>query len=77
MRVHIEDRDTYGGSDYQVFRLGENGEILQIAGSSFSFDQDLIPYDEESFHQWEAQMDAYLNNCRLLLSTQDGEMRTE
>ena len=77
MRVHIEDRDTYGGSDYQVFRLGENGEILQIAGSSFSFDQDLIPYDEESFHQWEAQMDTYLNNCRLLLSTQDGEMRTE
>ncbi len=77
MRVHIEDRDTYGGYDYQVFRLGEQGEILQIAGSSFTFDQDRIPYDEEIFSQWKGQMDAYLNQCQLLLSTQDGEVRTE
>lgn len=77
MRVHIEDRDTYGGYDYQVFRLGEQGEILQIAGSSFTFDQDRIPYDEEIFSQWKGQMDAYLNQCQLLLSTQDGAVRTE
>lgn len=77
MRVHREDRDTYGGYVYQVFRLGEHGEILQIAGSSFSFDQDRIPYDEEVFHQWEGQMNEYLDQCRLLLSTQDGEVRTE
>lgn len=76
MRVHIEDRDTYGSYDYQVFRLGEHGEILQIAGSSFSFDEDRIPYDEEIANEWMAQMNAYLDRSHLLLSTQDGEVRT-
>jgi beta-lactamase regulating signal transducer with metallopeptidase domain len=77
MRVHIEDRDTYGGYDYQVFRLGEKGEILQIAGSSFSYGDDWIPYDEEIADAWMAQMNAYLDHSQLLLSTQDGEVRTE
>ncbi len=77
MRVHIEDRDTYGSYDYQVFRLGEHGEILQIAGSSLTFDDDRIPYDEEIAAEWMAQMNAYLDRSHLLLSTQEGEVRTE
>ena len=77
MRVHIEDRDTYGSYDYQVFRLGEHGEILQIAGSSLTFDDDRIPYDEEIAGEWMAQMNAYLDRSHLLLSTQEGEVRTE
>ncbi len=77
MRVHIEDRDTYGSYDYQVFRLGEHGEILQIAGSSLTFDDDRIPYDEEITGEWMAQMNAYLDRSHLLLSTQEGEVRTE
>ena len=77
MRQHIEDRDTFGSYDYQVFRLGENGEILQIAGSSYNFDEDRISNDEEIVNQWMAQMNTYLEHSHLLLSTQDGEVRTE
>lgn len=77
MRQNIEDRDTFGGYVYQVFRLGENGEILQIAGSSYNFDEDRIPYDEEIVDQWMAQMNTYLEHSHLLLSTQDGVVRTE
>lgn len=75
MRQHIEDRDTFGSYDYQVFRLGENGEIFQIAGSSYNFDED--HYDEEIVNQWMAQMNTYLEHSHLLLSTQDGVIRTE
>lgn len=77
MRQNIEDRDTFGGYVYQVFRLGENGEILQIAGSSYNFDEDRISYDEEIVDQWMAQMNTYLEHSHLLLSTQDGVVRTE
>lgn len=77
MRLHIEDRDDYGEYQYQVFRLGEAGEILQIAGSSFTWDNDLILYDDEAFRQWVDGMSHYLGASRLLLSSQEGEIRTE
>lgn len=76
MRQNIEDRDTFGSYVYQVFRLGENGEILQIAGSSYNFDEERISYDEETVEQWMEQMNTYLEHSHLLLSTQDGEIQT-
>ncbi len=77
MRVHIEDRDTYGEYGYQVFRLGHSGEILQIAGSSFTFDNGNIPYHDKLFQEWAEGMSYYLEKSRLLLSTQEGEIRTD
>lgn len=76
LTVHIEDRDTYGNYGYQVYRLGEAGEIRQIAGSSFDFG-DPYRYDDEMFHAWADNLAYYLENSHLVLSSQDGEIRTE
>lgn len=76
MTLHIEDRDTYGSYDYQVFRLDEDGKVQLLAGSSFCFGEDYI-YDDELFWQWAKELEGYLDNSTLLLSTQDGEVRTE
>ena len=53
----------------------ENGEIAQLAGSYFWWDiSDGIPrYGKE----WSDTLTFYLEKCYLLLSTQDGEIRTE
>ena len=76
LTVHIENRDTYGEYGYQVYRLGETGEIRQIAGSSFTFG-DYYRYDDEMFHAWADGLSYYLTNSRLILSSQEGEIRTE
>lgn len=76
MVLRIEDRDDYGEYNYQVFRLGESGEVQLLAGSSFAFGGDYI-YDDELFWQWAQELEGYLENSTLLLSTQDGEVRTE
>lgn len=76
LTVHIEDRDTYGNYGYQLYRLGEAGEIRQIAGSSFDFG-DPYRYDDEMFHAWADNLAYYLENSHLVLSSQDGEIRTE
>lgn len=77
MVLHIEDRVDYGEYSYYVFRLSENGEIRQIAGSSFTFDDRSIPYDDALFREWTENLGAYMETCGLLLSTQDGVLRTE
>lgn len=76
LTVHIEDRDTYGEYGYQVYRLGETGEIRQIAGSSFTFG-DNYRYDDEMFRIWADGLSYYLENSHLILSSQEGEIRTE
>lgn len=77
MTVHVEDRGDYGEYDYYVFRLSGNGEIRQIAGSSFTFDDRRIPYDDALLREWTENLGAYMETCGLLLSTQDGVLRTE
>lgn len=78
LEVHIEDRDNYGGYGYGAFRLGENGERLYIADTYFEFyDGGEIGYDDELFHTWADKLEYYLENSHLLLSTQEGEVRTE
>ena len=77
MTIHAEDRDTYGEYRYQVFRLGAYGQILQAAGSSFSWNlEENSRPNEENLRQWTDGLRQYLENSRLLLSTQDGEIRT-
>ena len=79
MNVYVEDRWDSGGYGYWVYRLDEQGGIRQIAGSLFEFhlDGDLLQYDDELFKEWADGMTAWLENCHLILSTQDGELRTE
>ena len=76
LEVHIEDRETYGGYDYRVFRLSENGGQRYISDSSFWFG-DYYGYDDDLFHIWADKLEYYLSNSHLLLSTQEGEVRTE
>ncbi len=76
MTVHIEDRDDFGGYNYEVFRVDENGEILQIAGSHFEWGG-AYTYDDELFRQWAEGLEYYLENSQLILSTQEGEVHTE
>lgn len=76
LTVHIEDRDTYGGYSYQVFRLGEAGGILQIAGSSFDFGGN-HRYDDALFRTWADNLSYYLERSHLILGSQEGEIRTE
>lgn len=77
MTVHIEDKVDYGGYDYYVFCLSEDGEIRQLAGSSFTFDNRSIPYDDALLREWTENLGAYMETCGLLLSTQNGVLRTE
>lgn len=76
MTVYIEDRDTYGGYGYQVFRIGSNGRVVQIAGTLFEWGDSQI-YDDALFKQWVGGMEYYLERSYLILSSQEGEIRTE
>ncbi len=79
MNVYVEDRWDYGGYGYWVYRLDAQGGISQIAGSRFDFElgSDLLYYDDDLFRQWIGGMAAWLENSHLILSSQDGEIRTE
>ena len=77
LEVHIEDRDNYGGYGYSAFRLGENGERFYISDTYFEFYDGEIGYDDDLFHIWADKLEYYLANSHLLLSTQEGEVRTE
>lgn len=76
LSVHIEDRDDFGEYWYQVYRLGETGTLQQIAGSDFLWGRN-IRYDDGLFHEWADRLEKYLANSHLLLSSQEGELRTE
>ncbi len=76
MTAVYEDRDDTGIFTYAVFGLGMKGEIQQIAGSSFEW-QGVFLYDDELFKEWADGLSYYLENSHLLLSSQDGELRTD
>jgi len=77
MMVHIEDRMDHGEYAYYVFRLSEDGEICQLAGSSFRFDDRSIPYDDALLREWTENLAVYMKTGGLLLGAQDGAIRTE
>lgn len=76
MTVMIEDRDDSGVYGYWVYRLGEEGEIRLLAGSTFTWGEAYV-YDDELFREWADKLTYYLENSFLLLGSQDGEIRTE
>ena len=77
MEVNIFDWDTYGRYSYNVYRLGENGELFYSEAARFDFNDTEIGYDDEKFHVWADRLVYYLENSYLLLSTQEGVIRTE
>ncbi len=80
LQVGIEDRLNYGEYRYQAYRLDEKGTPLMIASSDFSFhlgEGSNIIYDDDLFRKWTSLMVHYLKESQLLISTQDGKIRTE
>ncbi|MDE6129390.1 MAG: hypothetical protein K2G16_09430, partial [Lachnospiraceae bacterium] len=77
MNLHIDDAGVFGVSyAYRVYRLSAEGEILQIAGSSFAWGA-VFEYRDELFQEWVEPLEYYLEHSHLILSSQDGEIRTE
>ena len=76
MTMHIEDRDDYGSYQYGVFRLDAAGGVRQIAGSEFTFGGD-VGYRDGWFREWADALEGYLADSVLLLSSQEGEIRTD
>lgn len=81
MNVYVEDRWDFGGYGYWVYRLDGEGGIKLIAGSRFDFELggngDAQLYDDDLFREWVGNMTAWLEDSHLLLSSQEGEIRTE
>lgn len=79
MNVYVEDRWDFGGYGYWVYRLDEQGGIRQIAGSRFDFSlgSDTTQYDDDLFREWADGMTGWLEKSHLILSSQEGEIRTE
>lgn len=91
LQLYIRDYGESGSYEYQVFRLDRAGdkikkpvvgqrvlpdEILQIAGSKFEWG-DAYVYDDALFKEWVSELEYYLQHSYLLLSSQNGELRTE
>lgn len=76
MNVRMEDKDIYGSYEYQVFRLDENGGILQIAGSEFEFDTERRTFPEKAFRKWTKKIDYYFKNTRFLIGRQGEKILT-
>ena len=91
LQMYIRDYGESGSYSYQVFRLDRAGnkikkpivgqrvlpdEVLQIAGSKFEWGDAYI-YDDILFKEWVSELEYYLEHSYLLLSSQNGELRTE
>lgn len=79
MTLNLENREIFGIYSYQVFRIGADGEKLnQLAGSVFEWDQgnNKHQYDADEFAKFCHMMGHHLDDSHLLLSTQQGELRT-
>lgn len=76
MGVHIEDRYDTGVYRYWVYRLSAEGETRLIASSLFEWGL-ATEYRDDLFKEWVEPMTYYLEHSYLILSTQDGEIRTE
>lgn len=80
LNVTIEDRFNYVAYGYQAYRLDQKGRPALLASSSFSSylgEGSNIIYDDHLFLQWIGPLEHYLKNSHLLLSTQEGQIRTE
>ncbi len=71
-----DSRDNAGGCSYRIYRLDKKGNMVQTEASSFSFDSYPIN-DDALFKKWTKPLEDYMKNSKLLLSTLDGELRTE
>lgn len=75
MTVHVEDREDTGEYTYAVFSPDKH-MIFVRACSSFEWGN-MLEYDDDLFREWTSGMEYYLQRSHLLLSSQDGIIRTQ
>ncbi|MDE6606187.1 MAG: M56 family metallopeptidase [Lachnospiraceae bacterium] len=72
--LSIDVRDGFGTLTYHAFRLDADGNPLPYSGAKFTYETET--YEAGNFTQWYSSMSAYMNRSVLLLSTQDGVLKT-
>lgn len=70
----IDVRGGFGELAYHAFRLDADGNPLPYSGAKFIYEAE--NYRVENFTQWYTSMSAYMDQSVLLLSTQDGILKT-
>lgn len=74
LTLRIDIRDGYGTLAYHAFRLDAEGKPVPYNGARFMYEAET--YKEENFEQWYRSLSVYLEHSYLLLSTQNGILRT-
>ena len=83
MNFYLEDRGTFGGYYYQVYRLTADGEIDPLNDSAFNWDYDeslgekALLYNDEVFYDWAEKLQDYMEASQLLISTLEDEVETD
>ena len=80
MNVFMEDRDTRGEYRYEVYRVVGKDEIQILAKDSFSFVIEGKTLDEDKKQELQEFMEnlqMYLEQSELLLSTQENELKAK
>ncbi|WP_310602749.1 M56 family metallopeptidase [Anaerosporobacter sp.] len=75
LNYYNEDRDTYGGYGFCVYRLDDKGEMEYLVAKGMDFGSQYI-FNDEKFKEWEEELSYYMSNSHLVLSTQEGELKT-
>lgn len=75
----MEIREGFGNLSYMVYHFGEQlgPKIPVVINDSVTYSYEGDTFDEKAFEIWASGMENYLNDAKLLLSTQDGILRTE
>jgi len=72
--LSIDVRSGFGTLAYHAFRLDAGGNPLPYSGAKFTYEAE--SYQAENFTQWYSSMSVYGDRSVLLLSTQDGILKT-
>lgn len=74
LTLSIDVRGGFGTLTYHAFRLDAGGNPLPCSGAEFTYEAET--YQAENFIQWYSAMSVYMDQSVLLLSTQDGVLKT-
>lgn len=79
LELQLEIREGFGNLSYMVYHFGEQlgPKIPVVINDSVTYSYEADTFDEKAFEIWASGMENYLKDAQLLLSTQDGVLRTE
>lgn len=79
LELQLDIRGGFGELRYAVYAFGEQaGPHLAVwVEDGMSYTYEIETFDEATFMEWAGNMEKWLEQAELLLSTQDGEVRVE